>query len=526
VRDRGADGLTHPSPGARLAGLNAAAAAYGAFAAALAAALLAAPILGVRGQFLALTALVIAYGMFETLRVRHARPSSWLLDPAVLCTLVGFVLGLGLTNLAYADPDAGLSTTPDGLGQLGGPDAAYATMAHVMSIAAIALAALWIGYRAPIGTMAARTLHRLLPLRRWLVVPARPRWPLLGALLAVALVARLAQVRLGVFGYSGSSENFVRYASVTSYLAYASALSLAVLCTGAFAYFNDPDHPRWLPPALVVLFVYEVVVSGFLSGFKSSVLVPFVALAGSHYTARGHLRTSHVIGAVLALAAAYAVIEPFRIARYANPDFRGSDIFAIARTMATAREQLAESGGDETSPATMYAQQLVQRSGGLVESAKALQYLDRAGSLQAVRVIEPDAPDIIGRALLSPAIAFVPRAVWPGKPSGNIGQWVTVYVWDRLQFLSSTGMSPVAAAYLGGGLSAVIIGFAIVGIVHRTIFETFAPLRYGGLIVLLGLMPTLAMLPWTFYDYFPAVLRLTPILIVGQFVLLQREARR
>ena len=61
--------------------------------------------IGLRSAFVLLTLLLLIYLALEISRVRRLHPARWLINPAVLCSLMTFMLGFGITNLLYFLPE-------------------------------------------------------------------------------------------------------------------------------------------------------------------------------------------------------------------------------------------------------------------------------------------------------------------------------------------------------------------------------------------------------------------------------------
>jgi hypothetical protein len=131
-------------------------------------------------------------------------------------------------------------------------------------------------------------------------------------------------------------------------------------------------------------------------------------------------------------------------------------------------------------------------------------------------------PEFLGNIILAPVMAVVPRILWPSKPLQNIGLWYTNQV-VGLDLVSSTGMSPFTYLNFAGGPFAVVLGFLIVGILQRGLFDGLRQFGAGGLFVLLGLLGTLSNIDSAFNTFFVGIIRLLPILVFAQYVLLQRS---
>lgn len=133
-------------------------------------------------------------------------------------------------------------------------------------------------------------------------------------------------------------------------------------------------------------------------------------------------------------------------------------------------------------------------------------------------------PAFLGDIFLAPAHAFIPSFLWKSKPLQNIGLWYTNQVLG-FTFFSSTAMSAFTYLNFAGGPLAVILGFLMVGILQRGLFDGLRHFGGGGLIVLFGLLGTLVNIDSAFNAFFVGVIRFLPILVVVQYVLLRRSRR-
>lgn len=255
---------------------------------------------------------------------------------------------------------------------------------------------------------------------------------------------------------------------------------------------------------------YEVVF-GFLSGMKSAVVMPVIVVGIVYYTQRGRFPRWLIPSVVVGLMAAYAVIEPFRAERYENVAFSGTSLGSIVTTMTSARSVNSNKGGEHVStPLRILARSNLTYIGSLgIEFAANHKELP-AGS-----------PAFLNDIILAPVHALVPRYLWNSKPLGTLGLWYTHQVVGH-DYYSSTAMSPFTYLNFAGGPLAVILGFLLVGILQRGLFDGLRYFGGGGLIVLLGLLGTLGDINSAFNSFFIDLIRFLPILVVAQFMLLQR----
>lgn len=99
----------------------------------------------------------------------------------------------------------------------------------------------------------------------------------------------------------------------------------------------------------------------------------------------------------------------------------------------------------------------------------------RIDGLGVTAVIIGDTPNLVpfqnGRTLALFFIAPIPRAFWPGKPNFTVGQWVTDNYSHGLD--TRTAPTQIGEFYFNFGVTAVILGMALLGTVLRVINDAF-----------------------------------------------------
>jgi hypothetical protein len=155
-----------------------------------------------------------------------------------------------------------------------------------------------------------------------------------------------------------------------------------------------------------------------------------------------------------------------------------------------------------------------------------LTYVASRGIEYAATTTLPEgSPEFLGDIILAPAHALIPRFLWASKPLQNVGLWYLNEVMNEgmwLDYSSSTAMGPFTYLNFAGGPIAVVLGFLSVGILQRGLFDGLRGFGGGGLIVLFGLLGILVNIDSAFNSMFIGIIRLLPILVIVQYVLLCR----
>jgi hypothetical protein len=216
----------------------------------------------------------------------------------------------------------------------------------------------------------------------------------------------------------------------------------------------------------------------------------------------------------VAIIAAYAVIEPFRAARYEETGFRGTSLTSIAETMLAAAVIEQGATGDTEKAGT--ALQFLSRSTMTYIGSLGIEFVD-------TRPLPEGAPAFMRDIFLAPLYAVVPRSLWKSKEGSRHGLWYRNEVMEIGGDTTSVGMSPFTYLYFAGGFFAVALGFLAVGIVQRAWAERFlASSAAGAVLVFLVGVRLLALPDSVFYSLIVDLLRSLPAALALQYVIYRR----
>ncbi|MHB0866224.1 MAG: hypothetical protein ACYC6B_02945 [Thermoleophilia bacterium] len=453
----------------------------------------------------AYTLLLLGYLYVETRNLWKRETHLFWINPVVLASIFTFVTTFGVTNVLFFLPE-------DVVALVGLEPIATPWMNQLMLLVVLGAISMWVGYSSGMGRSMGRMLQRSRVLRKWMSPSLRINKPALYVFLAISLIARLLAIKLGVYGYSSTYDQLIAGASYTQYLSMAESLGWLALVGLALQCFASP-RSALLDRQLLWLVVGYEVTFGLLSGFKGPVVMPFIIVGIVYYSQRNRFPRWLVPAIVVTIMASYAVIEPFRVARNEDAGFVGTSLGGIVATMTNANSINAYDSG-ERAPVEL---SFLARSNLTYVASLGIEYA-------ANNELPAGSPEFLGNIILAPAHALIPRFLWDSKSLQNIGLWYTNQVMG-LDFYSSSAMSPFTYLNFAGGPLAVIIGFLIVGIFQRGLFDGLRHFGGGGLIVLFGLLGTLVLIDSAFDTFFIGIIRMLPILVVAQYVLLQRPRR-
>ncbi len=459
--------------------------------------------------FFLLTMLLCVYLWLEVRRLRRFHSERWLLNPVVFASLVTFFIGFGPANLLFVMPEE--TTLLVGLAPEVTPE-----MVKLMWLVWLGAMAMWLGYWSPVARKlaGAGVCYRYSKRYFATVTTLRP-WSL-PVVFTVSLLARLAQIRLGVFGYSSNYERLVEMGSVTMYLSLGASLAKLALVIAALQFFSadtSRSSRRWF----FSLLAYEVLF-GLLSGFKSQVALPFVIVGICQYLRVGKVSKQLFIFFILGLFLAYAVIEPFRNEKRKDADFQSTSIINIASTMYGAVASKGESSVSKKEVST--ALSILARSSAVYDGSLGIAYAD------ANPVLPEGSPAFLADILMAPLQALIPRIIWENKSLGNIGLWYNLVVVGKTT-ISAAAMGPFTYLYFAGGIVAVFIGFFTIGIIQRLFFFLTQPTRHlAGGVIFLGMFSTVGNIDSSFNGIFVSLFRELPLLLLLVLLLFSRHSHR
>lgn len=450
----------------------------------------------------AYTLLLLGYLYVETRNLWRSEIHLFWINPVVLASIFTFVMAFGITNVLYFMPE-------DVVALVGLEPIATPWMNQLMLLVILGACAMWVGYSSGVGRNMGRILERSRVLRKWISSSVRVNTPALYACLAISLISRLWAIKLGMFGYSAIYDQLIAGAAYTQYLTMIQSVGQVALICAAMQCFASPRSALSDRQLLWLVLGYEVVF-GFLSGFKSQVVMPLIIVGIVYYSQRNRFPRWLIPAVVVGVWAAYAVIEPFRVARNVDVGFVSTDIGSIVATMTGASNFNVDDD-------------LKRESTGLSVLARSnLTYVASLGiEYAANNELPAGSPEFLDDILLAPAHALIPRFLWDSKPLQNLGIWYTNQV-VGVDSYTSTGMGPFTYLNFAGGPLAVILGFLMVGILQRGLFDGLRHYGGGGLIVLLGLLGTLVIIDSAFNSFFVGIIRFLPILVVAQYALVKR----
>lgn len=457
--------------------------------------------------FLFLSFVVLAYSAAQAWLVYKIEGDLFWLNPVIHTALIGNVMSFAIGNITLFLPE----TLQDSVGFQG---LSYWTNYYAV-LAIVASIGLWSGYWSPFSRTLGWTIRNSQFLKRYLRSEFAVRVPVVILLVIVSMLCRLTMISHGIYGYSSDLESLSRTAIFKQYLSIGGDLGVVALLAVSLQHFSQPVGRSNTPWLVWLILVYEIV-CGLLTGFKSQVVVPLLVLVIAHYATRGRFPRWSLPAGLLLLGLAYAVIEPFRAVRNADPNFENTSLFYIAEAM-SAPDQSFRNEDAEESWATAA---LVHFTSTRLEASMASLGLEYASEHDE---LPSNSPEFLRDIFLSPAFAVAPRILWPSKPESFHGAWYHTEV-IGLAGNTSIGMSPITYLYFAGKGLAVFLGFFAFGIVQRGSLGLWG-FGAGGVFVFLGLLSSLRMPDSIYYVFIISIIRYAPLLIFIQYFLFEPQKR-
>ena len=464
-----------------------------------------------RFEFVLLNIVLFVYVIWEIWR--NARTDRWrvLVQPAVLASLVHFIGSYFLPNIRYMDDSTFPILHPRLL--FSGTDAVEYLNVAMWAIL-LAVFAMWRGYRSRFAIRIASHTRAFLVSKGLIRTEIRVNFVAIFILGFISIGAMFLKVELGVFGYSSTAQSLESMASVTAWLKFASDGGTLVLLVLAMAVFTTRYKKSRGVLLLFIMILALQVIMGFLSGFKSQVVMPMVIVGISYYVIKDRMPYKWIAIAVMMLVLAYQVVEPLRSIINNSTNFNNQSIGSIISAVFDAATMEQE---DATSSTAM---KVFARQDMTTFTAQSFLFKDKFG-------VPDDAPDFFGSLIFSPVHAFVPRFIWSGKPTESTGYWYNVSVMGALPLnRTSVAMGPVSYAYFAGGYLGIFLVFWFIGFIQRITFETFTRVGLGGWLIYLGLFSSLVMIPSSLGAMFAGFFRAIPFVILAQYWVLHGKSRR
>lgn len=391
-----------------------------------------------------------------------------LVNPIIWCGLITFLMGYGVTNLLFLYPQQ------ETLSSLGLDGSITKSMIILMVGANIGCVGMWVGYFGASnwlsksgGSLALTNLNKYI----WGRGSELKSW-ILPILITLATIARIVQMKIGIFGYGGDYQQLIEMGQYTFYFTILIMAGKVALILACIEYFKAPNIRKnffWL----LITFSIELIF-GILSGFKSAIIMPFLTVMFVGYLKRGKINWLILWVVIASILFAYFVIEPYR--QEHNRGSRGKKDGGQSISQNFVNSLGSEKLNVEFVKKATYS--IVGRMNFTSIGAPAIDFYENK-----LLYGGEETPSFLGNIFLSPFQAWIPRLLWPEKPLGNLGVFYHQKVLGH-NFISSVGMGPVSYLYLAGGMLPIFLGFLFIGAIQAITWRIFnLNTSCGGIII-------------------------------------------
>jgi hypothetical protein len=304
------------------------------------------------------------------------------------------------------------------------------------------------------------------------------------SLLFSAALLQVYLFSIGALGYFATTESVQKTSNISQILSVVTSggrLGLLMLSLRAFG----SEVNSWIIRPLLWFWVVVGVVFGITSGFKTQVFFPVATVAVGYYASKRRFPIFHVVMLAVFLLFSFIIVEPLRRLRNQNllDSTNVREILGTASVILRESLEVGSSGGEFT------VYRLLGRLDLANITAVALHFASNENASM------DGAPEFGKAILMAPINAIIPRVLWEGKTVVNDGRWFSHHVLGLPRVMeTSTGMGPISYLFFLGGWPAIFIGFGLLGFIQRVLNTTFADLGIPGVVLLVCMLPSLALL--------------------------------
>jgi hypothetical protein len=323
---------------------------------------------------------------------------------------------------------------------------------QAMGITLVGIVCLWIGYSLP-----RFRAPRLTPFNLLKGVEVRPAWAV--ALVGIGLLVQLYRLSRGEFGYLMVHESYQSTLGSSQIFSQLSVLGQFGFILAALDAFRHPGCPR--RRLLFLVTVGVEVIATLISGMKGGIVYAGLNLTIVYFYLNGRLRARFIMPAILALLVLIPINFAYR-QRINDGEVERTNLLAAGTTFISLMAEGAVSQEERQGMARWIV--ILEHLAMLRDTARVVRYAEETGDFWGGRHYG----DL-------PLLIFVPRFLWSDKPVMDIGRWVsTVVMGNPRSMTHSQAITFAGDLYLNFGVDGVAVGFFLLGLLLRVIYQRYA----------------------------------------------------
>ncbi len=411
--------------------------------------------------------LILVYVSFKLWNLKKTDPK-WYLQPIAISSISTILLQYVFSNILYTNPDflkimesEVFVTNSD----------AFHWINFTLIITFGATVAMWFAYESRASERLSSKLSGLFKMLKFKKNFKYKPLVILVLLLASVLSVYL-QLNLGIFGWKKSSDAY-EFVSISGLLDLLQQLSLFAVLLISLNYYSGKTKKKL---ALILVTITAMII-GIMHVSKGAFIMPplLVLFVSMFYKDKIRLTKVGMI-LVFMIFLAYLLIEPLRLAIKLDKAYNSKDINSLITNM-----EYSLKVGERSRIRETFFEKALTRQNMLIESAVAIRYKEVVG-------LGVNSPPFLNHLLLEPVYAFIPRLLWPTKPSMQEYTYWHQLVAHKTSFPVSRGMGPIGYLYMAGGTLLVIFFFGIIGLIQKIIYRLFYSRNAGKFLIYLVLV--------------------------------------
>lgn len=334
-------------------------------------------------------------------------------------------------------------------------------------------------------------------------------------LLLLVNLFRFWQLSVGIYGRLASDETIqsISYQQVSQFIKIINSASLGVLFFFGFLYQKKEISKFYF----YIIFLIELF-WGFMAGSRGTFLMPILIIILSGYIVNNKFKKSSFVKIGLALFISMVIVVPFK---NFYGQYRGTELTTNPITLLNEfykyyiqEENLLASVFED--PNTYNSSQhswyytFFHQTNYSTEIAASIRHNDLFG-------LDSQAPSFLNDIVFSPIYAIVPRFIWTNKSTSIHGLWFreNILFHNIGQGTTSIAMTPLGYLYFAGGSLAIFLGFWLVGILKRSIFDLLYSRNLANLILFLTMFSNFYYIDSSFHSIIIDFIRNIFIAVIG-----------